>query len=79
MSEEKIPDNQAIWDALTQARLDLAELKGMLAMHFKEGEHHHPPCEPAMAIQKTMLAATGTAVLSLLAAIGSIFLRLFGN
>ena len=79
MSNENVPDNKAIWDAVTQSRLDLAELKGMLTMHFREGEHHHPPCPPATAIQKTMLTATGAAVLALLAAIGRLVMELIGK
>ena len=79
MSNDNEPDNKAIWDAVTQSRLDLAELKGMLTMHFREGEHHHPPCPPATAIQKIMLTATGAAVLALLAAIGSLVMELIGK
>ena len=44
----------------------------MLTMHFRDGEHHHPPCKPASDMQKTMLSAVGAALLALLAAIGSI-------
>ena len=79
MTNENIPDNKAIWDAVTQTRLDLAEIKGMMSMHFRDGEHHHPPCAPATAIQKTLLSATGAAVLALLAAIGSLIMILVGN
>ena len=79
MNNDNIPDNKAIWDAVTQSRLDLAELKGMLTMHFRDGEHHHPPCAPAVAIQKTLLTATGAAILALLAAVGSLVLELVGN
>ena len=41
-------------------------------MHFKAGEHHHPPCKPAADMQKTMLSAVGAALLALMAAVGSV-------
>ena len=72
MSEEVVPNIRDVWEQLQQARLDIAELRGMLSMHFKGGEHHHPPCKPATDMQKTMLSAVGAALLALLAAIGSI-------
>ncbi len=72
MANGEIPDHRDIWNELNQARLDIAELRGMLTMHFKDGQHHYPPCKPAADIQKTMLSAVGAALLALLAAIGSI-------
>jgi len=72
MSEEVVPNIRDVWEQLQQARLDIAELRGMLSMHFREGEHHHPPCKPTADMQKTMLSAVGAALLALLAAIGSI-------
>ena len=41
------PDHRDLWHELNQARLDIAELRGMLSMHFSEGQHHYPPCKPA--------------------------------
>ena len=41
MSEEVVPNIRDVWEQLQQARLDIAELRGMLSMHFREGEHHH--------------------------------------
>ena len=72
MDDENHPDNRTIWDAVMQARMDLAELKGMMTMHLREGEHHHPPCAPAAHLQRTMLTAAGASILALLSAIGSI-------
>ena len=72
MNEEVVPNIRDVWEQLQQARLDIAELRGMLSMHFRDGEHHHPPCKPAADMQKTMLSAVGAALLALLAAIGSI-------
>ena len=72
MDDENHPDNRSIWDAVMQARMDLAELKGMMTMHLREGEHHHPPCAPAANLQRTMLTAAGASILALLSAIGSI-------
>ena len=40
------PDHRDLWHELNQARLDIAELRGMLSMHFSEGQHHYPPCKP---------------------------------
>ncbi len=72
MANGEIPDHRDLWEAVNQARLELAEMKGMIKMHFTDGTHHHPPCKPAAEIQKTMLSAVGAALLALLAAIGSI-------
>ena len=77
MSENAItPDNRSIWDAVMKARMELAELKGMMTMHLREGEHHRPPCAPAAHLQRTMLTAAGASILALLSAIGGIVLEL---
>ena len=75
MSEEVVPNIRDVWEQLQQARLDIAELRGMLTMHFREGEHHHPPCKSAADMQKTMLSAVGAALLALMAAVGSIIVE----
>jgi hypothetical protein len=72
MATGESPDLRDVWDVVNQSRLEIAELRGMLTMHFKEGQHHYPPCKPAADMQKTMLSAVGAALLALLAAIGSI-------
>jgi len=72
MANGDSPDHRDIWEAVNQSRMELAELRGMLTMHFRAGEHHHPPCKTAADMQKTMLSAVGAALLALLAAIGSI-------
>ena len=76
MDPDSHPDNKTIWDAVMQARMDLAELKGMMTMHLREGEHHHPPCAPAANLQRMMLTAAGASILALLSALGSIALEL---
>ncbi len=76
MDPDSHPDNKTIWDAVMQARMDLAELKGMMTMHLREGEHHHPPCAPAANLQRTMLTAAGASILALLSALGSIVMEL---
>ena len=73
---DNIPDNKVIWDAVMQSRMDLAELKGMITKHFREGEHHHPPCVPAANLQRTVLTAAGASILALLSALGSIVFEL---
>ncbi len=76
MANENLPDSKSIWDSVMASRLELAELKGMITMHFKDGEHHHPPCAPAAHLQKTMMTAAGASILALLSALGSIALEL---
>ena len=77
MSENAItPDNRSIWDAVMKARMELAELKGMMTMHLREGEHHHPPCAPAAHLQRTMMTAAGASILALISALVSIALEL---
>lgn len=70
------PGDRTVWDAVMKARMDLAELKGMMTMHLREGEHHHPPCAPAANLQRMMLTAAGASILALLSALGSIAMEL---
>ena len=73
---DNIPDNKVIWDAVMQSRMDLAELKGMITMHFREGENHNPPCVQDANSQRTVLTAAGASILALLSALGSIVFEL---
>ena len=78
-SEQKpeMPPNYAeLWENVTHARMDLAELKGMIRMHFKDGVHHTPPCATAEGLQKTLHTAMGAALISLLSAVGCLVLEL---
>lgn len=70
------PNHSDIWEAVNQTRLDLAEIKGMIGMHFKDASHHHSPCKAAVDVQKTMLSAVGAAVVALMAAVGALVLEL---
>ena len=69
------PGDRTVWDAVMKARMDLAELKGMMTMHLREGEHHHPPCATAANLQRMMMTAAGASILALLSALGSIVLE----
>lgn len=69
------PDHRDLWHELNQARLDIAELRGMLSMHFSEGQHHYPPCKSAADLQKTMLSSLAAALIALLAAVGNIIME----
>ena len=75
-SKDNVPDTRDLWHEVNQARLDIAELRGMLNMHFGRGEHHYPPCKPAADLQKMMLSTLGAALIALLAAIGNIVMEL---
>ena len=78
MPDKEQPDHRDLWDAIYQARLEIAKLQGMIDMHFRDGEPPHPPCQPAIDMQKTRLGAAGAALLALLGTIGNIivtFLR----
>jgi len=67
------PDLRDVWVAVNESRRELAEMKGMLSVHFADHNiHHSPPCHAAEDMRKTMLSAAGAALLALLAAIGSI-------
>ena len=61
-----------LWESLARARMDIAELKGMVKMHFADGTHHTPPCATASGLQKTLHAAMGAAIISLLSAVGTL-------
>jgi hypothetical protein len=72
------PGHQELWEALNDARLDIAELKGMISMHFKDGSAHHvPPCRAVQDVQRSILSATGAAVLALITALGAMAMELF--
>lgn len=66
------PGFPELWEGLTRARMDIAELKGMVKMHFSDGAHHTPPCATATGLQKTLHAAMGAAIISLLSAVGTL-------
>ena len=65
-----------LWENVTHARMDIAELKGMMHMHFRDAAHHTPPCATASGLQKTLHAAMGAAILSLISAVGSLIFEL---
>ena len=65
-----------LWESVTRARMDIAELKGMIKMHFRDGVHHTPPCATAEGLQKTLHTAMGAAIISLLSAVGCLVLEL---
>lgn len=75
MPDNEIPNHRDLWEAVNQSRLELAELKGMVKMHFEDKQQHYPPCKPAADLQKTMLSAMGVALIALLAAIGNIIME----
>ena len=41
------PGFPELWESVTRARMDIAELKGMVKMHFSDKAHHTPPCATA--------------------------------
>ena len=61
-----------LWESVTRARMDIAELKGMVKMHFADTAHHTPPCATAAGLQKTLHAAMGAAIIALLSAVGAL-------
>ena len=73
--QDEVPNLRDVWEQLNQSRLELAELKGMIKMHFEAGQHHYPPCKPAADLQKTMMSALGAALIALLAAVGNIVME----
>ena len=44
------PGFPELWEGVTRARMDIAELKGMVKMHFADGAHHTPPCSTASGL-----------------------------
>ena len=46
--------------------------RGRVRMHFADGAHHTPPCATASGLQKTLHAAMGAAIISLLSAVGTL-------
>ena len=68
------PDNHDLWHEVNQARLDIAELSGMVKMHFEDRQHHIPPCRPAAEMQKTIMSALAAAVIAMLGAIGNLII-----
>jgi hypothetical protein len=68
------PDNLDLWHEVNQARLDIAELRGMVKMHFEDRQHHIPPCRPAAEMQKTIMSALAAAVIAMIGAIGNLII-----
>ena len=66
------PGFPELWESVTRARMDIAELKGMVKMHFSDT----PPCATATGLQKTLHAAMGAAIISLLSAVGTLIFEL---
>jgi len=73
---EMPPGFPELWEGVSRARMDIAELKGMIKMHFKDAVHHIPPCATASGLQKTLHTATGAAIISLLSAVGTLIFEL---
>lgn len=73
---EMPPGFPELWEEVTHSRMDVAELKGMIKMHFGDGVHHTPPCATAAGLQKTLHAAMGAAIVSLLSALGCLVVEL---
>ena len=69
-----MPDSHHLWHEVNQARLDIAELRGMVKMHFEDRQHHIPPCRPAAEMQKTIMSALAAAVIAMLGAIGNLII-----
>ena len=63
------PGFPELWESVTRARMDIAELKGMVKMHFSDKAHHTPPCATATGLQNA-------AIISLLSAVGTLIFEL---
>ncbi|MGF0037660.1 hypothetical protein HF882_01345 [Victivallis vadensis] len=70
----EMPDSHDLWHEVNQARLDIAELRGMVKMHFEDRQHHIPPCRPAAEMQKTIMSALAAAVIAMIGAIGNLII-----
>jgi hypothetical protein len=70
------PGFMELWEGVSRARMDIAELKGMIKMHFKDAVHHTPPCATTAGLQKTLHTAMGAAIISLLSAVGTLVFEL---
>ena len=75
-TQEMPPGFPELWEGMSRARMDIAELKGMIKMHFRDGVHHTPPCATAEGLQKTLHAALGAAIISLLSAVGCLIFEI---
>ena len=70
----EMPDSHDLWHEVNQARLDIAELRGMVKMHFEDRQHQIPPCRPAAEMQKTIMSALAAAVIAMIGAIGNLII-----
>ena len=75
-TQEMPPGFPELWEGMSRARMDIAELKGMIKMHFRDGVHHTPPCATAEGLQKTLHAAMWAAIISLLSAVGCLIFEI---
>ena len=79
-TDPKVPPGfPELWEGLTRARMDIAELKGMVKMHFGDSKHHTPPCATAQGLQKMLYTAMGAAILSLLSAVGCLIMQVIAK
>ncbi len=69
-------NHHALWESINKTRMELAELKGMLTMHFRDGTHHHPPCKTVASLQKMLISTLFAAVCALLATLANIMLAM---
>jgi len=70
-------ESRDLWIVVNEMREDVAEMKGMLRLHMEDPSiHHRPPCVQVHEVQRTILAAAGSSLLALLAAIGSVIAAL---
>lgn len=58
----------AVWEEINKMRMEVAEMKGMLHMHFQEGVHHTPPCQQMKDLQKSLYSTLLAAIIALIAA-----------
>ena len=75
-TQEMPPGFPELWEGMSRARMHIAELKGRIKMHFRDGVHHTPPCATAEGLQKTLHAAMGAAIISLLSAVGCLIFEI---
>ena len=75
-TQEMPPGFPELWEGMSRARMDIAELKGMIKMHFRDGVHHTPPCATAEGLQKRLHEAMGAAIISLLSAVGCLIFEI---
>lgn len=78
-NNEEARQRSEISAELSRVRAELEGLKTMIQMHFKEADHHRPPCQFVKDVQRAIFSSIFAAFLALVAALINIAIAAHGG